>query len=84
MVCKKYSRAFLHPLAAKGIPFATNLITYHNVAFMQRLAKQIREAIRENRMPEYVRESVKKHYPKVCPLVGCRFHSSCPICTPLL
>lgn len=34
MVCRRYSRAFLHPLAAKGLPFATNLITYHNIAYM--------------------------------------------------
>lgn len=63
MVCKKHTRAFLHPLAARGVPFASNLITYHNVAFMQRLARQIREAIKEDRMPEYVREAVRKHFP---------------------
>lgn len=34
MVCKRYTRAFLHPLAAKGLPFASHLITYHNVAYM--------------------------------------------------
>lgn len=34
MVCKRFTRAFLHPLAAKGLPFATNLITYHNIAYM--------------------------------------------------
>ena len=63
MVCVKYTRAFLHPLAARGVPFATNLITYHNVAFMQRLTAQIRAAIREQRLPDYVRESVRRHYP---------------------
>lgn len=34
MVCRRYTRAFLHPLAAKGLPFAANLITYHNIAYM--------------------------------------------------
>jgi hypothetical protein len=34
MVCQRYTRAFLHPLAAKGLPFAANLISYHNIAFM--------------------------------------------------
>lgn len=34
MVCRRYTRAFLHPLAAKGLAFAANLITYHNIAYM--------------------------------------------------
>lgn len=111
MVCKRYSRAFLHPLAAKGLPFATNLITYHNIAYMmvrgsrvgssfaaacqvtthtrrtegggwwpykpiprptwgllppltlQRLSQQIRDAIREQRYPAFVREYVARQYP---------------------
>lgn len=33
MVCRRYTRAFLHPLAAKGLPFAANLISYHNIAY---------------------------------------------------
>ena len=64
MVCKKYTRAFLHPLVARNIAFASNLISYHNVAFMQRLAEEIREAIKKGRMDEYVKETVKRHYPK--------------------
>lgn len=113
MVCKRYTRAFLHPLAAKGLPFATNLITYHNIAYMmvrgsrigpffaaachvtrciaatprvavgdpthpsltqhvhlclpspalQRLSQQIRDAIREQRYPAFVREYVARQYP---------------------
>jgi len=64
MVCQKYTRAFLHPIVAKNISFASSLVTYHNVTFMQRLGSEIREAIREGRYPEYVKESVKRHYPK--------------------
>jgi queuine tRNA-ribosyltransferase len=70
MVCRRYTRAFLHPLAAKSLPFASNLITYHNVAFMQRLAADIRAAIREERMPQYVRDTVARHYPQVSGSVG--------------
>jgi queuine tRNA-ribosyltransferase len=33
MVCRRYTRAFLHPLAAKGLPFAASLISYHNIAY---------------------------------------------------
>lgn len=64
IVCKKYTRAFLHPLVCRNLPFTSNLLTYHNVAFMQRLTKEIREAINEQRLPEYVRGVVNKHFPK--------------------
>jgi len=46
------------------VAFASNLISYHNVAFMQRLTAQIRAAIKEGRLPEYVRDTVRRHYPK--------------------
>ena len=64
IVCKQYTRAFLHPLVARNLTFASNLISYHNVAFMQRLAAQIRAAIKENRYGEYVRATVARHYPQ--------------------
>ena len=35
MTCRTYSRAFLHNLVAKGLPFASHLVTYHNVAYTQ-------------------------------------------------
>ncbi|KAI7845903.1 hypothetical protein COHA_000636 [Chlorella ohadii] len=63
MVCRRYSRAFLHPLAAKGLPFATNLITYHNIAYMMRLSQQIRDAIKEQRYPAFVRDYVARQFP---------------------
>jgi len=65
LTCRKYTRAFLHPLASRGLPFVSSLISYHNVAFMQRLTRQIRDAIKEQRFPNYVRETVRLHYPKV-------------------
>ena len=63
MTCKKVTRAFLHNLVGKGIPFAAVLMTYHNIAYTQRLTKQIREAITEQRFPAFVREFVQKHFP---------------------
>jgi queuine tRNA-ribosyltransferase len=64
MACRQYSRAFLHPIVAKGLPFAANLVTHHNVAYMQRLARQMREAIAAGRYPDFVREFVAAHYPR--------------------
>lgn len=34
LACRKVTRAFLHNLASKGLPFASNLITYHNISYM--------------------------------------------------
>lgn len=64
MVCRRYTRAFLHPLAAKGLAFAANLITYHNIAYMMRLSAQIREAIKEQRYPQFVRQYVARQFPR--------------------
>lgn len=63
MVCKKYTRAYLHPLVARNVAFASNLLTYHNVAFMQQLTKEIRQAIEGGTFPDYVRDTVHRHYP---------------------
>ena len=65
--CKNYSRAFLHNLVKKpGLPFASSLISLHNVAYTQRLTRQIREAIKAQVFPQFVRDFVAGHYPKVC------------------
>ena len=66
MTCRRYSRAFLHNLVAKGLPFAAHLMSYHNVAYTQALTKRIREAIRAQRFPEFAHDFVRQHYPKVC------------------
>lgn len=123
------TRAFLHNVAAKGLAYASNLVTYHNVAYMQvqiggsmlclhacvcarmcvfskaglftsheehtvschtrpahparsavppavpaaqRLTRQIREAIKAGAYPQFVREFVYRHYPKVRLWVGGR------------
>lgn len=64
LTCRTYTRAFLHPLAAKGLPFASNLVTLHNISYMQRLTRDMRSAIKEGRYPEYVRTFVYQHYPR--------------------
>ncbi len=64
MTCKKFTRAYLHNLVGKGIPFAAVLMTYHNIAYTQRLTKQIRDAITEQRFPAFVHEFVYAQYPE--------------------
>eukprot|EP00873_Tetraselmis_striata_P042067 jgi/Tetstr1/462331/TSEL_007337.t1 len=62
--CANYSRAYLHTVAGKSLTSAAILLTIHNVAYMQRLTKRIRQAITEQRFPEFVREYVRMQYPK--------------------
>lgn len=57
-------RAYLHTVAGKSLTSAAILLTIHNVAYMQRLTKRIRQAITEQRFPEFVREYVRMQYPK--------------------
>lgn len=63
MVCKRYTRAYLHSVVRRGLPFAAIAMTYHNVAYMQRLGAEIRAAITEQRFPQYVRDFVRRHHP---------------------
>ena len=63
MTCQKYTRAFLHNLVGKGIPFAAVLMTYHNIAYTQQLTKRIRAAITEQRFPAFVRDFVRQQHP---------------------
>ena len=35
LACKGVTRAFLHNVAAKGLPFASTLVSYHNISYMQ-------------------------------------------------
>ena len=65
MTCKRYTRAFLQGLVARDLPFAAHLVTYHNIAYMQRLGREIRAAITQQRFPAYVRDFVHRHHPQV-------------------
>jgi len=48
MVCQKYSRGYLHHLLKAKELLGAQLITIHNVAFMNRLMFSIRQAIQTN------------------------------------
>ena len=61
--CRQHSRAYLHALARRGLPAGAIAVTFHNVAYMQRLGRDIRAAIMEHRYPEYVRMFVRRHHP---------------------
>lgn len=60
--CKRYTRAFLHHIVSVE-PSACHLLSVHNIAFQMRLMREIRESIKEQRFPEYVKEYMKDAYP---------------------
>lgn len=66
MVCKNYTRSYLHRLAKKESLGAV-LLSYHNVHYMMRLMRDIRESIIDQRFPDFVRAFMGKQYPEGAP-----------------
>ena len=59
-----YSRSRLQQLFKAGNPLAIQLLSLHNITYMMRLVREMREAILENRYPDYCRSFVRQHFPK--------------------
>ncbi len=55
-VCQNFTRAYIRHLKKENEILASVLLTYHNVYFFQRLMKEIRKAIKENRFQELKKE----------------------------
>ena len=55
-VCRDYSRAYIRHLLNAGELLGMRLTTYHNLYFLARLMREIREAVREDRFNRYYRE----------------------------
>lgn len=61
-VCKNHTKSYIrHLLKAKEI-LGQRLVTYHNLYFLKHLMKDIREAIRNDRLLEFKAEFFKKYY----------------------
>ncbi|XP_022653849.1 queuine tRNA-ribosyltransferase catalytic subunit 1-like isoform X2 [Varroa jacobsoni] len=60
--CKNYTRAYLHHIVRKET-IACHLVSIHNVNFQMRLMASIREAIIEDRLPEFIKDFMGKAYP---------------------
>ena len=52
-VCRQYSRAYLRHLFKDQEILGSMLASYHNLYFLNKMMKEIRLAIRENRFAEY-------------------------------
>lgn len=51
--CRNFSRAYIRHLFKAEETFALRLLSIHNLHFMLHFAKEIRDAIREDRFPEF-------------------------------
>ena len=49
--CREHTRAYLHYLIRAGELTAKRLITLHNLTFMERLMRELREAVAAGRSP---------------------------------
>ena len=54
-VCQRFSRAYLRHLFMAKEMLGPILVSWHNIAFYQRLLRDLREAIREKRVAEFHR-----------------------------
>ncbi len=59
--CKNYSRAYLRHLIKAEETFGQRLISIHNVHFLLNLMKNVREAIKEDRLLDYKEEFFNKY-----------------------
>ncbi|KAE9457389.1 hypothetical protein C3L33_10703, partial [Rhododendron williamsianum] len=53
MVCKTYTRAYIHCLVTKDA-MGSQLLSYHNLYYMLKLSRDLHSSIIEGRLPEYV------------------------------
>lgn len=59
--CRNYSRAYIRHLIKANEILGLRLMSIHNLRFLQNLMREIREAIAEDRLPEYRREFFKDY-----------------------
>ena len=60
--CRHYTRAYLRTIVSETA--SCHLITVHNIKFQLKLMSDVREAIKEDRFPDFVREFMLESFPK--------------------
>lgn len=64
LACRRYTRASLHSAVSKGLASALSAVTLHNIAYTQRLTRDMRAAIKAQRFPQWVRAYMKGMFPQ--------------------
>ncbi|CAL0319330.1 unnamed protein product [Lupinus luteus] len=63
MVCKNYSRAYIHCLVTKDA-MGSQLLSYHNLYYMMQLSRDLHSSIVEGRFPKFVCDFLSKMFPE--------------------
>ncbi len=63
-ICKTYSRSYLRHLYKNNEITSSMLASYHNLAFLHNMMKEVRQAIQENRFKEYKADFIKRYTAK--------------------
>ncbi|KAL4294713.1 hypothetical protein AHAS_Ahas18G0255600 [Arachis hypogaea] len=63
MVCKNYTRAYIHCLVTKDA-MGSQLLSYHNLYYMMRLSRNLHTSIVEGRFPKFVCDFLQTMFPK--------------------
>lgn len=59
--CKTYTRAYIHHIVTQEAVSCT-LLSIHNIAFQLRLMSDIRESIKANKFPQFVKNFMRDHF----------------------
>ncbi|KAG0494672.1 hypothetical protein HPP92_005666 [Vanilla planifolia] len=62
MVCKNYTRAYIHYLVMKNA-MGSQLLSYHNLSYMMRLSRDLHASIVQGRFPEFVQGFLRTQFP---------------------
>lgn len=63
-VCQQYTKSYIRHLFKSKEYLGQRLVTYHNLYFLKKLMKDIREAIKNDRLLEYKNEFFMQYYKK--------------------
>merc|ERR1711990_657546 len=61
VTCKTFTRAFLHTIVTRE-SVACQHLSIHNVTYQLRLMRSVREAVVEDRYPDFIRTFMKDMY----------------------
>ncbi|MDD4187821.1 MAG: tRNA guanosine(34) transglycosylase Tgt [Bacilli bacterium] len=60
--CKSYTRSYIRHLLVANETFGARLLSIHNINFLINITKNVRNAIKEDRLLEYRNKFIKEYY----------------------
>lgn len=63
MVCKNYTRAYIHCLVTKDA-MGSQLLSYHNLYYMMKLSRDLHSSIVQGQFPQFVCQFLQKMFPE--------------------